>query len=257
MVTGALGKLGPVWARALLDAGAAVVAVDLEEARPGPGYVELERQAPPDRLCLVRSDVRDRASLEAALHTCRIAFGEPTVLVNNAGLDQPPAPGPTTRLEDVPIGDVQSVFAVNVFGTFLATQVFGGAMAAAGTGSIVNIGSLYASHSPDARLYAHLRVDPPFLKPAAYGSSKAAVVNLTRYFATHWAPRGVRVNALSPGGVMGAQDPEFRDKFSSRVPLGRLATEDDLAGPLVFLASDASSYVTGINLEVDGGYACW
>ena len=111
--------------------------------------------------------------------------------------------------------------------------------------------------SPDARFYDHLPSDPPFLKPPAYGASKAAVVNLTRYLAAHWGPRGVRVNALSPGGVLGGQDPEFRRKFCDAGAARRMATEDDLRGPLVFLASGASSYVTGINLMVDGGFTVW
>jgi NAD(P)-dependent dehydrogenase (short-subunit alcohol dehydrogenase family) len=98
-------------------------------------------------------------------------------------------------------------------------------------------------------------VDPPFLKPPAYGASKAGVINLSRYFARLWGPRGVRVNALSPGGVRGEQDAEFVRKYSDRVPLGRLAEAEDLAGPLIFLASDASRYLTGQELRVDGGLA--
>ena len=125
-------------------------------------------------------------------------------------------------------------------------------MCEAGRGSIVNIGSLYASIAPIPALYDHL--DPPFTKPAAYGASKAAVVNLTRYFARLWGPYGVRVNALSPGGMRGGQDGEFVRKYSERVPLGRMAEPSDLAGPMLFLASDASAYVTGHELRVDGGF---
>jgi NAD(P)-dependent dehydrogenase (short-subunit alcohol dehydrogenase family) len=136
-------------------------------------------------------------------------------------------------------------------------QVFGARMAAEGRGSIVNVGSLYASVSPDVRMYDHVPMDPPFLKPPAYGASKAGLVNLTRYFATHLAPRGVRVNALSPGGVAGGQDAEFVAKFSARVPLGRLGEPAELVQPLLFLATEASSYVTGINLKVDGGFTAW
>jgi len=136
-------------------------------------------------------------------------------------------------------------------------QVFGAEMVKAGRGSIVNIGSLYAAVSPDVKMYDHIEVDPPFLKPPMYGASKAALVNLTKYLATHWAPAGVRVNALSPGGVLGGQDEEFKRKFNGRVPMGRMAVDDDLAGPLVFLASAASSYVTGIELRVDGGFTAW
>jgi NAD(P)-dependent dehydrogenase (short-subunit alcohol dehydrogenase family) len=130
-------------------------------------------------------------------------------------------------------------------------------MAQRGHGTIVNIGSLYASVSPDARFYEHLPTEPPFLKPPAYGASKAALVNLTRYLAAHWGPAGVRVNALSPGGVEGGQDPEFKRKFNERVPLGRMCTPEDLEGPLLFLASGASNYVTGVELLVDGGFTAW
>jgi NAD(P)-dependent dehydrogenase (short-subunit alcohol dehydrogenase family) len=146
---------------------------------------------------------------------------------------------------------------VNLMGTFQVTQVFGSEMAARGRGSIINIGSLYASVSPDQRFYDHLPGDLPFLKSPAYGASKAAVVNMTKYFSTLWGPHGVRVNALSPGGVAGGQDDQFKRKYGSRVPLGRMADVEDLKGPLVFLASSASSYVTGHELRVDGGFTAW
>ncbi len=181
----------------------------------------------------------------------------PHVLVNNAGIDQPPGPAATWRLEDIPLDVFRRTTDVNLAGAFAAAQVFGAAMVRAGRGAIVNIGSLYASVSPDQRLYEHLPADPPFLKPPAYGASKAGLINLTRYLATHWGPSGVRVNALSPGGVEGGQDPEFKRKFIARVPLGRMARAEDLGGALIFLASDASSYVTGIELRVDGGFTSW
>ncbi len=160
-------------------------------------------------------------------------------------------------MEDIPLAVNREIFEVNTLGLFLVSQVFGAAMVQAGRGSIINIGSLYASVSPDSRFYDHIASDPPFLKPPAYGASKAAVVNLTRYLATHWAPYGVRVNTLSPGGVQGGQDQDFKRKFCNRVPLGRMAEGEDLRGPLIFLASRASAYVTGINLNVDGGFTAW
>jgi len=257
VVTGALGRLGPIWIEALLDAGAAVAAIDLAGVEVCPAFVALENQAGRDRLVLLRADVRDRSSLADAFDACRVGLGRPGVLVNNAGIDQPPVPSPTALLQDIASSDLVTVLDVNVVGTFLATQVFGASMVEAGGGSIVNIGSVYASLSPDPRLYEHMPLDPPFLKPPAYGASKAAVVNLTRYFAAHWAPFGVRVNALSPGGLAGNQDPLFVEKYSSRVPMGRLAYPDDLGGPLVFLASAASAYVNGIELKVDGGFSAW
>ena len=204
VVTGALGNLGPVWSAALADAGATVVGLDLQE---GDG--------------VVRADVTDRAALERVL----AEIETPSILVNNAGIDAPPSAGG----EEGDEGEFVRTLDVNVTGVYNATQVFGSAMCAAGRGSIVNIGSLYASIAPVPGLYDH--IEPPFTKPAAYGASKAAVVNLTRYFARLWGPHGVRVNALSPGGVRGDQDAEFVRKYSERVPLGRMVESADLVGP--------------------------
>ncbi len=256
VVTGALGRLGPIWCEALLAAGAKVVGLDLAEAAVPPSFTSLQAEAG-KRLLLLRADVRDRDTLTSARTRCEAEAGPVDVLVNNAGIDQPPGPGNTYRLEEVPAEIFSQVLEANITGAFVATQVFGAGMASRGRGSVINIGSLYASVSPDARYYDHLPSDPPFLKPPAYGASKAALINLTRYFATHWGPQGVRVNALSPGGVEGGQDDQFKRKFTSRVPLGRMAAARDLGGPLIFLASDASSYVTGIELRVDGGYTAW
>jgi NAD(P)-dependent dehydrogenase (short-subunit alcohol dehydrogenase family) len=256
VVTGALGRLGPVWCEALLDAGATVVGLDRAGAPRSEAYDSLQRRVG-SRLRLMEADVLDRASLLAVRERCEEEPGPATVLVNNAGVDQPPGPAVTHRIEDIPLEVFRGVLEVNLVGAFQVAQVFGPGMLRSGKGSIVNIGSLYASVAPDPRFYDHLAADPPFLKPPAYGASKAALVNLTRYLATHWGPQGVRVNALSPGGVEGGQDPEFRRKFVDRVPLGRMAAPDDLRGPLIFLASDASSYVTGIELRVDGGFTSW
>jgi NAD(P)-dependent dehydrogenase (short-subunit alcohol dehydrogenase family) len=256
LVTGAGGKLGPVWCGVLLEAGARVAAVDRPGASRSPGFVAVAATAG-DRLRWYEADVLDRAALESVRTRCAAELAEPTVLVNNAGIDAPPGPATTYRIEDVPLELFRGVLEVNLVGAFQAAQVFGPGMVRAGRGSIVNIGSLYATVSPDARFYDHLPADPPFLKPPAYGASKAGLLNLTRYLATHWGPSGVRVNALSPGGVEGGQDAEFKRKFTARVPLGRMAAPDDLRGPLIFLASEMSSYVTGIELRVDGGFTAW
>jgi NAD(P)-dependent dehydrogenase (short-subunit alcohol dehydrogenase family) len=246
VVTGALGKLGPVWIAALADAGATVVGIDVNAEGA---------EAPRGCAALEQGDVVERGSLDAVREQVLDEYGVPSVLVNNAGIDQPPGAGDRTyRIEDVPLDDFRRTLDVNLAGVFNATQVFGAPMRDAGRGSIVNIGSLYASIAPDPGFYDHVEADPPFLKPAAYGASKAGVVSLTRYFARLWGPNGVRVNALSPGGVAGGQDEEFVRKYSARVPLGRMAEPADLAVPLVFLASDASRYVTGHELRVDGGF---
>jgi NAD(P)-dependent dehydrogenase (short-subunit alcohol dehydrogenase family) len=238
VVTGALGKLGPVWTAALEEAGATVIGIDVHA---GGG--------------LETADVTDREALAAVRDRIVAQHGPPSILVNSAGIDESPeSAGTTYRIEDVPLEGFRQVLDVNLVGVFNATQVFGSAMRDAGRGAIVNIGSLYASVAPEPSFYDHMPVDPPFLKPAAYGASKAGVVSLTRYFARLWGPNGVRVNALSPGGVRAGQDEQFVAKYTERVPLGRLAEPDDLGGPLVFLCSDASRYLTGHELRVDGGF---
>ena len=258
VVTGALGNLGPVWIEGLLEAGATVAGLDLPGAAPNAAFAGMQAAFGEARLALFGADVTDRAAMLSARDEIAARFGAPHVLVNNAGIDAPPsASGGGARLEDIPLDVNRRIFEVNTLGLFQATQVFGAGMVAARRGSIINIGSLYASVAPDPRFYDHIKSDPPFLKPPAYGASKAAVVNLTKYLATAWGPYGVRVNALSPGGVLGGQDEPFKRKFGDRVPLGRMAVYQDLIGPLQFLASDASAYVTGIELRVDGGFTAW
>jgi NAD(P)-dependent dehydrogenase (short-subunit alcohol dehydrogenase family) len=235
IVTGALGRLGPVWSSTLAAADMTVVGIDV---RP-PSTNETVR--------IEVADVRDRTALERVRDLVLREYGAPAVLVNNAGIDFVPEPG--VRENDVVF---QQTVDVNLVGVYNTTEVFGGPMCDAGYGSIVNIGSLYAAVAPDPAFYDHF--DPPFVKPSAYGASKAGVISLTRYFARLWGRYGVRVNALSPAGVSAGQDDEFRRKYSARIPLGRMAEPDDLRGPLLFLASNASSYVTGHELRVNGGF---
>jgi NAD(P)-dependent dehydrogenase (short-subunit alcohol dehydrogenase family) len=257
VVTGACGKLGPIWVEALVDAGARVAALDLPGATASALFGELAARAG-DAIRRFDCDITQRGAIEAAAAAVAAQFGPVSVLVNNAGIDQPPdSPGERHHLADLPIDQFRRMVEVNLLGTFQVTQVFGAEMAARGGGSVINIGSLYASVSPDPKFYAHLAGNAPFIKSPAYGASKAGVVNLSKFFATHWADAGVRVNTLSPGGVLAGQDEQFKAKYGSRVPLGRMATADDLRGPLVFLASKASSYVTGHELRVDGGFTAW
>ena len=257
VVTGACGKLGPIWVDALLEAGARVAALDLPQVKPSAAFEALARAAD-GRLVRIDVDITDRASIDAAAARVVRELGAPTVLVNNAGIDQPPdSPGGRHHLHELPIDQFRRMVEVNLLGTFQVTQVFGELMAGHGGGSIINIGSLYASVSPDPHFYSHLAGNAPFVKSPAYGASKAGVVSLSKFFATHWADRGLRVNTLSPGGVLGGQDDQFKAKYHARVPMQRMAMADDLKGPLVFLASAASAYVTGHELRVEGGFTAW
>ena len=254
VVTGAAGKLGPVWAHTLLDAGA-TVAMLTEPGRPA--SPELAVLAAHPRAMTVEADVTRRADLDRARYLIQEAYGGVDILVANAGRDHPATPGVSVALDDLRAADLDHILGTNVVGTLLSVSVFGGGMVAMGRGSIVLVGSQYALVSPRPVLYEHLGDAEPFVKNPAYGASKAGVVNLARYFAAHWGPAGVRVNVLSPGGVHSDQDPIFVGKFRREVPLGRMAEPADLRGPLLFLASDASSFVTGAHLVVDGGYSVW
>jgi len=254
VVTGASGRLGPYWVRGLLDQGAIVVALCFPGTEDDPALSSLILKK---NFLLMSADVTSKLDLEYALENISAKCGIPDILILNAGIDHPPTSDQTFCLESLNKSSFYSLMDVNIWGTFQSIQVFGGAMSKIKKGSIIVVGSLYAVVSPDESFYNHLNTDPPFIKHPAYGASKAALLNLVKYFCTHWAKEGVRINALSPGGVLGSQDSEFIRKFSGRVPIGRLAKPSELIAPMLFLASDASSYITGINLLVDGGYTAW
>jgi NAD(P)-dependent dehydrogenase (short-subunit alcohol dehydrogenase family) len=248
VVTGGRGQLGSEIARGLVDRGARVAIFDVEPA-PESGAIRS-----------FTVDVTDRTAIEDATRAVVDAWGEPHVLVNAAAIDSPPdAPAAEVGpFERYPTESFDRVMAVNVKGTLLACQVIGARMAAAGRGSIVNISSIYGMLSPVQEVYDFRRTEgEQFFKPVAYSVSKSALYNLTRYLATYWAHAGVRVNTLTLAGVWNEQPQEFVDAYTSRLPLGRMADVREVVGPVVFLASDASSYVTGANLVADGGWSAW
>jgi NAD(P)-dependent dehydrogenase (short-subunit alcohol dehydrogenase family) len=257
VVTGAYGLLGRQFCLALVRRGVRVAAFDLTA---DPARAEDVFGVDHEQILSVRVDVRSRDSLDAALDIVNAQMGVPHGLVNSAAIDSPPdAPAEENGpFESYPESSWDRVMAVNVKGTMLCCQTVGGQMAEAGRGSIVNISSTYGLVSPDQRLYEHRReAGEPFFKPIAYSASKSAVLNLTRYLSTYWAGRNVRVNTVTFGGVFNNQDPRFVDAYNARVPLGRMARPDEYNGALVFLLSDASSYMTGSNLVIDGGWTAW
>jgi NAD(P)-dependent dehydrogenase (short-subunit alcohol dehydrogenase family) len=248
VVTGGLGQLGRIYAEGLAERGMRVAVLDVASGDP------------PEGTHLFEVDVTDRAAIERAESEIEGEWGVPHLLVNNAGLDSPPdAPAEEVGpFEDVPEEAFDRVMDVNVKGALLCCQVVGGAMARAGRGSIVNVSSVYGLLSPVQELYDFRRGrGETFVKPVAYSVSKSAILNLTRYLATYWAKSGVRVNTLTLAGVWNDQDPEFLEAYEARVPLGRMLRAEEALGAVVFLASDASSYVTGSNVVVDGGWSAW
>jgi NAD(P)-dependent dehydrogenase (short-subunit alcohol dehydrogenase family) len=255
VITGPAGFLGPIWARTLLHAGTTVVLVAEPRTAARPEVSDL---AADPRVTVITADITNARQLAVARDEVAAHFGPPHILIASAGIDHPPSPGHPLDLRNLTPADIERIIHVNVAGTLLTVSAFGGPMASAGRGSVILIGSQYAAISPRPQLYDHLGEDGrPFVKNPAYGASKAAVASIARYFAAHWGRNGVRVNALSPGGVRSAQDPEFQRKFAAEVPLGRMLEPAELEGPLLFLASDASSYVTGTHLIIDGGYTTW
>ena len=181
-------------------------------------------------------------------------------LINNAALDSPPdANDPDNGpFESYPEESWDKVMEVNTKGVFLLSQIIGGDMAEAGSGSIINISSIYGVVSPNQNIYEFRRKNgQDFYKPVAYSASKSALINLTKYLATYWAKKGVRVNNLILGGVFNFQPEEFLDAYSEAIPIGRMANEDEYNGAIIFLLSQASRYMTGSNLTIDGGWTAW
>ena len=253
IVTGACGLLGTQHCEALAAAGANVVVADLDKEACG----EMADRLGKGHLA-VRMDVTDPASLRSARDQILEAYGRIDVLVNNAAIndmfENPLLAGQQSMFENYPLEMWDRSWKVNVSGVFLASQVLGGVMAEQGSGSIINIASTYGVVAPDQTIYRNEEGEQTFYKSPAYPVTKSAVIGFTKFLAAYWGNKGVRVNALSPGGVENRQDPFFRSNYSKKTLLGRMAAASDYKGAIVFLASDASAYMTGANLVVDGGW---
>ncbi len=249
VVTGGGGQLGKAFSASLLAQGARVAVFDQNVG-----------EALSDGVLGCRVDVTDRKQIAEATARVTKEWGVPHGLINAAALDSSPdAPASENGpFESYPAESWDRVMAVNAKGVFLTCQVVGGAMADAGRGSIVNVGSIYGMLSPDQSLYEYRRQRGEiFFKPVAYSASKSAIYNLTRYLAVYWAKRGVRVNTVTFAGVFNNQDRDFLDGYLKKVPLGRMANADDYTGPISFLLSDSARYMTGSELVVDGGFSAW
>ncbi|MEZ3160804.1 SDR family oxidoreductase [Microbacterium sp. BWT-B31] len=261
IVTGGFGQIGTEFVKALHARGARVAVTSRSAVPDAAQRVGIQDGA--DRLLAVTMDITDQTSVERGLDLVVETWGVPTILVNNAGIDTQPSAPPEVSgpFELFPADVFREVVETNLVGTFLVTQAVGRRMRDAGSeGSIINIGSIYGMVSPVQDIYAYKAEDTgvPFIKPVAYSAAKSGLYNLTRYCATYWGRAGIRVNTLTPSGVRrDTQDAKFQANYTARIPIGRMAEADEYNGALVFLASDASRYMTGANLVVDGGWTAW
>lgn len=237
VVTGANGLLGRHHVTALEAAGATLIAVDIDV------------------------DVTSESSLEELRSSILSTYGRLDIIVNNAAVndmvENPVSILEASRFENSSVELFRRVLDVNVTGVYLCCRILGSILAEQGSGSIINIGSTYGTVAPNQSLYINEQGEQAFFKSAVYPVSKGAVRMLTRFLASYWGHRGVRVNTLSPGGVANNQPDWFYEQYAKSTPLRRMAEANDYEGALVFLASDASAYLTGHDLVVDGGYTIW
>jgi NAD(P)-dependent dehydrogenase (short-subunit alcohol dehydrogenase family) len=261
IITGGAGLLGEQHARIVAQAGGAPVLVDIDADRAKEKACKLASEFGVPASAIA-ADITGRSGVQDILRRTLDQHGRVDILINNAANNprmEQPSEVNFSRFEHFPLEQWDDDLAVGLTGAFLCCQVLGAEMARRGRGVIVNVASDLALIGPDQRLYRqeglpdHLQP----VKPVSYSIVKSGLIGLTRYLATYWADRGVRVNAISPGGVYNGQPLDFLAKLSSLIPLGRMAAVDEYQGAILFLCSDASSYMTGSNLVVDGGRTCW
>ncbi len=257
VVTGGAGLLGGEFCHTLAEAGAQVVVADLNEAAAAQAAQEINQTG--GKAISIVVDVTNPQSVRRMAEATLKAYARLDILVNSAALDpkfDPQHGGHSNAFEDYPLEQWNQALAVNLTGAFLCSQAAGRTMLAQGGGVIINISSIYGVTAPDQRLYQKPG-EPPSYKPAYYPVTKTGILGLTTYLAAYYAGKNIRVNAISPGGVFNGHDEDFVKAYSAKTILGRMAYKDDMNGALLFLASDASIYMTGANLVVDGGWSAW
>jgi NAD(P)-dependent dehydrogenase (short-subunit alcohol dehydrogenase family) len=261
VVTGGAGLLGREFCRTLAEAGASVAVVDLNESAAAEIAKDLVRSG--YKASAIGTDITNPDSVQQMVKTVLSSYGRQDILVNSAALDPKFDPAAASRgippgaFEDYPLDQWNAALNVNLTGTFLVTQACVKQMVKQGKkGSIINICSTYGLDGPDQRIY--IKDDQRVAyKPVYYTVTKAGVMGFTKYLAAYYAGTEIRVNALTPGGVFNEHDDYFVKNYSAKTILGRMAQKDEMNGALLFLASDASSYMTGNNVIVDGGWTAW
>jgi len=264
LITGASGLLGGQHARAILQHGGTVVLTDIDEEGLITQKKTLGEHFDPRMVEVCWMDVTDESSIELVLQQLNEKGIHISILINNAAIDPKVSSydslTETSRLENFSSDQWNLEIAVGLTGVFLCSKIFGTAMATSTTsGVILNISSDLSVISPDQRLYskADLESSDQPVKPITYSAIKAGIVGLTRYLATYWSEQNVRCNSLSPGGVENGQGVDFTSQLISRIPMGRMAKLDEYQGAIQFLCSDASEYMTGQNIVMDGGRTVW
>lgn len=258
LVTGASGILGRYFCAGLAESGAAVALVDIREDGVRELAAELAAKYGVKAQGFV-CDVSDPQSVRSMVKQVVTAFGHIDILHNNAAGKSDDLDAFFAPFEDYAFDQWRQIMAVNLDGMFLVAQAVGKQMVGQGRGgSIIQTSSIYGLMGPDQRIYeGSFYLGRQINTPAVYSASKAGVIGLTQYLATYWADKGIRVNAIAPGGAESGQNDEFMRRYSARIPMGRMAKAHEIVGALLYLASDASSYVTGQTIAVDGGLAAW
>ncbi len=258
VVTGGVGILGQYFCAGLAESGANVVVVDLQGETAQKSAQSLAERYKIKAIGL-GCDVSEPKSVQAMVAEVVAEFGEINILHNNAAGKSDDLDAFFAPFEEYRFDQWRQIMAVNLDGMFLVAQAVGKQMVAQGRGgSIIQTASIYGVMAPDHRIYeGSFYLGRQINTPAVYTASKAAVIGLTKHLATYWADKGIRVNTLTPGGTESGQNEEFKRRYSARIPLGRMANAHEMVGALLYLASDASSYVTGQNIIVDGGLSAW
>ncbi len=261
VITGGAGLLGPEHAKIIAAYGGRPVLVDLPAKEPEAAAARLSDEIG-SHISGYAADITNPEQIRELLQYVLEKRGRLDILINNAANNpKVESEGLTgwARFEDFPLSMWESDISVTLTGSFLCCQIMGSEMARRRNGVILNVASDLAVISPDQRLYRQegLPEDQQPVKPVTYSVAKTGLIGLTRYLATYWADSGVRVNAISPGGIYNNQPEDFVQRLSRLIPMGRMANVDEWQGAILFLCSDASSYITGINLIIDGGRSCW
>jgi 2-deoxy-D-gluconate 3-dehydrogenase len=258
IVTGGAGLLGTEFSKTLAEAGAAVTVADIDVEAAKNLAVSMTNDG--YHVQGLGIDITSPESVNHMLESTVSAFGRLDILVNSAAMDPKFDPSSSKThsgaFEDYPLVLWQQALDVNLTGTMLCCQAAVQPMLAQGAGIIINIASIYGVTAPDQRIYQRDGHVPAF-KPAYYTVTKAGILGLTKYLSAYFSGKNIRVNALTPGGVYHGHDQDFIKAYAARSVLGRMAEKDEMNGALLFLASDASKYMTGANLIVDGGWTIW